>query len=88
MTYCPLYISKIPVLYPPAVCRMSFKDKVQARLKAQNTQGMKTLFTNIAIGRPLEILKEKSQGKKLLGGSCNICNINMAHGLCKHICKV
>jgi len=29
---------------------MSFKGKAQARLKAQNTQGMKTLFTNIAIG--------------------------------------
>jgi len=29
---------------------MSFKGKAQARLKAQNTQGIKALFINIAIG--------------------------------------
>jgi hypothetical protein len=50
MTYSPLYISEIPVLYPLAACKMSFKGKAQARLKAQNTQGMKALFTNIGIG--------------------------------------
>jgi len=44
---------------------MSFKGKAQARIKAQNTQGMKTLFTNIAIGRPLEILKGKIPRKKI-----------------------